>query len=121
MSLVYFWGQPVEVKGREWHTTIKKTFIQKGQHIRVGLNEKLIGECAKENGVLVVTLADKGVTFRMSAAKWLKTAKIHNEPSVKKPGTTFIIYQVEVPMSAFKELINPKKPKEISKDQLGFI
>ena len=121
MNKFYIWGQPVETKGKYWHTSIRKTFIQKGQRIKVGLNEKLVKLCAEENGIFVVTLEDKGVTFKMSGQKWLRTGKIHNEPSIKTPGTTFIIYEVEVPLDAFKEMVKAKKMVELDKNQLELI
>lgn len=118
---IYIWGQEVEVVGREWRTKIKRSFIQRGQHIKVGLNEKPVGMAAQENGVFVVDVLDKGIQFRMSAQKWLRESVVHNEPSVKNPGTTFIIYQVEVPLSAFSELVKKVKEAAINQDQLALL
>lgn len=65
----------------------------------------MVEQAAKERARLKINVLDKGVTFEVAATKFLKDSIIHNEPSRKKPGTTFKIYQYKIPGKAFDAVL----------------
>ena len=105
MKTVRFWGQLVKIDGNLWETNVKKTVLRRGEVSRVGLNERLVDQAARERARLRVNVLDKGLTFEVAATKFLKDSEVHNEPSRKKPGTTFKIYLYKIPREAFEDAV----------------